>query len=81
MNHAQAENLGPNQGVGTHIRLDMPCTTNWHLSIPTYLVYTLSALVAMNLLITLNEPRWVGVSVGPLKVGGCALCSREQCRS
>lgn len=29
----------------------------------------------------LDESRWVGLSVGLLKVGRCAFCSREQCRS
>lgn len=46
---------------------DIARAANRHLSIPTDLVYTLSASVAMSLLILLDEPRYVGVSAGVLQ--------------
>jgi hypothetical protein len=54
--------------------------TGWHLPNPIYLVYTLSASVAMDALIMLDERRWVGLSLSLLKVGGCAFRSWEQGR-
>lgn len=65
----------------THSDRTIARAANRYLSIPIYLVYTLSASVAMSLLIPLNGSRWVGVSVDLLQAETRVFRTMGQSRS